>query len=155
MRRFTLLVLFLLSVISVRAEVRVSIEADRINYLLYAPVVVRVVIQNNTEQDILLEKGTRADSWLDFVVTRQDGFAVHTDQKLMSSPFMVKAGQTKAVSMNLTPYYAFREPGNYKVRAAVDLPGQGELLSGNLLFNVVRGQTVWTRTRPVAGSDRT
>ncbi len=155
MRRLLLLAILLLTLVSAHAEVRVSIEADRINYLLYAPVVVRVVVQNNTEQDILLEKSGDSDSWLSFVVTRQDGFAVHADQKLTVPSFMVKAGETKALPLNLTPYYAFREPGNFKVRASVDLPGKGELLSGNLLFNVVRGQNLWTRTRPVAGSERT
>ncbi len=155
MRRLFPLALLLLTLISVRAEVRISIEADRINYLLYAPVTVRVIIQNNTEQDILLEKTDDSGSWLDFVVTRQDGFPVHTDRKLEVPPVAVKAGESKAIPINLTPYYAFREPGNFKVRASVELPGQGALTSGNLMFNVVHGQSIWTRTRPVAGSDRT
>lgn len=155
MRRlfYCLALLLLAGISSVRAEIRVSIECDRANYLLYAPVVVRVIIQNITEQDIILQSGD--ESWLSFVVLRTDGFAVRPDQKIISPPLMVKAGETKSVVMDLTPHYAFREPGNFKACAVVDVPGQGQILSGNLQFNVNRGQTVLTRTRPTAGSDRT
>lgn len=155
MRRliYCLALLCTTGIFSARAEVRVSIECERMNYLLYAPVVVRVIIQNNTEIDLSLQ--SQGESWLSFVVTRGDGFAVHTDQKLEVPPLFIKAGTTKSATMNLTPHYAFREQGNYKVRAVVDIPGQGQILSGNLQFNIVRGQTVLTRTRPMEGSERT
>lgn len=148
-----LALLLTVGIFSARAEVRVSIECERVNYLLYAPVVVRVIIQNNTEVDLSLQ--SQGEPWLSFMVTRGDGFAVHTDQKLDVEPVVIKAGATKSTTMNLTPHYSFREQGNYKVRAVVDIPGQGQILSGNLQFNVVKGQTVLSRTRPLDGSERT
>lgn len=152
-RPLLLLPALLLTLVCARAELTISVECDRTNYLLYAPVPIRVVIQNNTEIDLSLQ--SQGEPWLSFIVTRADGFAVHADQKFQVQPLQVKAGTTKNLTVNITPYYSFRDPGNYKVRAVVDVPGQGQLLSGNLQFNVNRGQTVLSRTRPLEGSERT
>jgi hypothetical protein len=154
MRRWLSLLLFLFAVSTTHAQLRVSLEGDRTTFLQYAPVSIRIVINNNTDQDILLQN-SGDNPWLSFVVARADGFPVRADQKFSPAPIAVKAGETKQVTVNITPYYAFRDAGNYKVQASVDVPGGQPIASGNLMFNVVKGQVVWQKARPVDASERT
>jgi hypothetical protein len=137
-----------------RAQVTVSIDSERINFMLYAPVLVNVTIHNNTDHDLVLQNAGD-QSWLSFIIKKNDGFPVHPDQKYAPGPVTLKTGEVKTVSVDLTPYYAFREVGNFRVAAVLDLPGEGQLISGNFSFNVNHGQKVWSQTRPIDGAERT
>lgn len=151
---FLPLTVLLLGLTPLRAQVTVSIDSERTNFMLFAPVVVSVTINNNTDHDLVLQN-TDGQTWLSFLIKKPDGFPVHTDQKYNPSPITFKPGELKTVSVNLTPFYAFRDVGNYRVAAVLDLPGEGQLISENFSFNVIRGQKVWSQARPIDGTERT
>jgi len=44
--------------------------------------------------------------------------------------------------------------GDYRAAAVIDLPGQGQIMSENVPFSVVKGQKVWSQMHPVEGSER-
>jgi hypothetical protein len=67
---------------------------------------------------------------------------------------MLKVGETKTLRVNLTPLFSFREEGDYKAAAVIDLPGEGQIISDAVPFTVLRGRQVWSETRPVEGSQR-
>jgi hypothetical protein len=134
-------------------QVQVAVEVDHANHLLFEPVNVKVSILNNTESDLAL-KGTEASPWLSFLVTRPDGTPVRSEQPLAAQPVLLKNQEARSLLVNVTPLFAFREPGEYRVRAVVNLPGSGDLISSPVTFSVANGHKIWSQTRPLNASER-
>lgn len=147
------LLALIFSTLSGFAQLQMSLEGERTNYLLYEPVNLRLTVTNQSESDMVLgnEGGKQ---WLSFLLLRSDGTPVHPDRGATVDRVLLKQGQTKAIMVNITPWYAFREPGEYKVRAVIDLPGQEGLMSPMFQFTVARGQKIWSETRSVEGGER-
>ena len=134
-------------------QVQVAVEVDHSNHLLFEPVNVKVSIFNNTENDLAL-KGQGDISWLSFLVTQGDGTPVRPEQAMKMEPAVLKSQQARSLLVNVTPLFAFREPGEYRVRAVINLPGQGDLISSPVVFAVSNGQKIWSQTRPINASER-
>jgi hypothetical protein len=139
---------------SALAQIQVNLEAKRTTYLLYEAVPVTVTLGNTSEYDLVL----RTDGhhpWLSFLMTRvSDGNPVRADQTSDFEPVTIKPGESKSLTINLTPLHAFREVGQYKVRAVVELNGQ-QYLSAPYSFTVTNGQQIWTATKPYQGTEIT
>jgi hypothetical protein len=56
--------------------------------------------------------------------------------------------------INLTPLFSFRQEGDYRAAAVIDLPGEGQVISDNVPFTVQNGETVWSAMRPVDSTQR-
>jgi hypothetical protein len=136
------------------AQVNVTIELDRSNFLLYEPVKAKVTVYNNTDHDVALNSSP-GNSWLSFLMTKRDGRPVHPDNQVSFTATLMKAGEARAWVINLTPLMSFRDLGEYKVRAVLDLPGQGQLISTPVQFNLGKGQTILQKSRPWEASERT
>jgi hypothetical protein len=135
------------------SQLNITLELERSNYLLFEPVNAKVTVYNNTGFDVALtsEPGR---SWLSFYMTRRDGRPVLPDHPGEFPTDKLKAGEARAWVINLTPLMSFRDLGEYKVRAVLDLPGQGQIMSSQSQFGLNKGQTVWTQARAVEGSER-
>jgi hypothetical protein len=134
-------------------QVQVAVEVDRASHLLFEPVNVKVSILNNTENDLTL-RGTDLSPWLSFLVTRADGTPVRSEQPLAAEPVVLKSQQARAILVNVTPLFAFRDPGDYRIRAVVNLPGSGDIISSTVTFSVANGHKIWSQTRPINASER-
>jgi hypothetical protein len=135
------------------AQVQVSAQTERSNFLLYERVDLLVTVTNVGESDIILDN-TEGQPWLSFLVSKHDRSPVHPERPATFKPIALKAGETKTLRVNITPLFSFREEGNYKAQAVIDLPGAGEMVSEPVPFSVLRGRTVWSQARPFEGSQR-
>ena len=147
-------VLFLAAAISAPAQIRVTLATERSTYLLYEPMVVTVEIANISNDSILLNSGPNDRPWLSFLVRSVDGRKVRTEQPLTLDPITLRPGQSRLLSVDLTPLYAVRETGQYTVQASVQPPGRQAYLTDALALNVGRGDTLWSQTYVDAGTKR-
>jgi hypothetical protein len=137
-----------------RAQVQVSAQMSRSQFLLYERVDLLVDILNNTGSDITLDNEP-GHPWLSFLVTKQNHLPVRAERGAQFRPLTLKAGQSRQLRINLTPLFSFREVGSYSAAAVIDLSGTGDIVSDNVPFSVTEGREVWKRERPVDGSTRT
>lgn len=134
-------------------QIQISAKINRTLYLLYEPVRVEVSVTNVAGYDLLLE-GDETRPWLSFLILRPDNSSIRPDQPYDFPPAELRPGQTRTFSINITPLYAFRDTGSYRVKAVVNVAGK-QFITSPIEFSVANGHTVWKETRPVEGSDRT
>jgi len=134
------------------AQIQLSAQTQRTDFMLYERVDLYVTIVNQGESDLILNNDTHP--WLSFLVSKHNKLPVHPERQGTFKPISLKVGETKTLKINLTPLFSFREEGDYNASAVVDLPGQGEVLSENVPFTVMKGREVWTDSRPVGGTQR-
>jgi len=142
---------FLATTSLVTAQIQLSVETERSDFLLYERVDLHITITNVSESDIVLNND-EGHPWLSFLVTKHNRLPVRQERRASFRPVNLKAGETKTLKVDLTPLYSFREEGDYNTSAVVNLPGIGDIVSDSVPFTVLRGRQVWTQTRPVEGS---
>jgi hypothetical protein len=115
-------VLFAASGLFASAQIQVSAETQRTNFLLYERVDVMVTITNLGGTDLVLNND-EGRPWLTFMVlgesVRQNYLPVHSERDSNFDPLTLKVGETKTLRVNITPLFLFREEGNYKASAVV------------------------------------
>jgi hypothetical protein len=144
---------FFLAAAPARAQVQVSAQTARSIFLLYERVDLFVTVRNIGGTDLVLDNN-EGHPWLSFLVSKHDGLPVRPERESSFAPLTIKSGETKTLSVNLTPLFAFRDPGQFTAAAVIDLPGAGQVISENVPFNIMDGHKVWTQERPVDGSQR-
>jgi hypothetical protein len=135
------------------AQVSVSAQMERTGYLLYERVDLLVTVANESENDIVLNN-SEGHPWLSFLVSQSNRLPVRPERQGTFKPLTLKVGESKILRVNLTPLFSFREEGDYKAAAVIDLPGEGQIISDGVPFSVQRGRQVWSESRPVGGSQR-
>jgi len=138
------------------AQVQVAAQTTRTNFLLYERVDLLVTVTNIGENDLVLNND-EGHPWLSFILTRHSQanyVPVRQERDSTFAQLSLKAGKSKTLRINLTPLFAFREEGEYRAAAVVDLPGAGQIISDNVPFNVAEGRKIWTQMRSVDGSQR-
>ena len=135
------------------AQIQVSAQTERSDFLLYERVDLLVTVANIGENDLVLDN-SEGHPWLSFLVSKHNRLPVRPERQASFKPVTLKVGESKTLRINLTPLFSFREEGDYKAAAVINLPGQGEIMSDGVPFTVLRGRQVWTQTRPVAGTQR-
>jgi len=133
------------------AQIQVSAQTARSDFLLYERVDLLVTVTNVGENDLVLDN-SEGHPWLSFLVSKEDRLPVRPERQATFKPVTLKVGESKTLRVNLTPLFSFREEGQYKAAVVIDLPGQGQILSEGVPFSVLRGRQVWTQTRPVDGT---
>ncbi len=150
--------LWLLATVSpATAQIQVTAQTSRTNFLLYERVDLVVTVTNIGDNDLVLNNEEKQHPWLSFLVSRhvqQNYMPIRQERDSNFAPVTLKAGENKTFRVNLTPLFTFREEGQYRAAAVVDLPGEGQIVSDNVPFSVQRGQKVWSQMRPVDGSER-
>lgn len=144
---------FLATISFASAQIQLSAQTTRTDFLLYERVDLLVTITNVGENDLVLDNN-EGHPWLSFLVSKHNKLPVRTERQATFHPLSLKSGETKTLRVNLTPLFSFREEGQYTATAVIDLPGEGEVLSDNVPFEVQRGSKVWSDARPVDGTQR-
>ena len=135
------------------AQIKVSAETTRSDFLLYERVDLLVTVANAGESDLVLDNN-EGHPWLSFLVSKHNSLPVPEERRGTFKPVTLKVGESKTLRINLTPLFSFREEGEYKAAAVIDLPGEGQIITDSVPFTVLRGRQVWSQTRPVDGSQR-
>ncbi len=147
------LLCFLATSFLASAQVQVSVQTERSNFLLYERVDLIVTVANAGENDLVLDNA-EGHPWLSFLVSKHNRLPVRPEREAAFKPVTLKVGESKTLRVNLTPLFSFREEGNYTAAAVIDLPGEGQIISDSVPFSVLQGRQVWTESRPVNGSQR-
>jgi hypothetical protein len=135
------------------AQISVSAQTTRTDFLLYERVDLLVTVANQSGSDIVLDNAD-GHPWLSFIVSKENRLPVHPEGHATFKPITLKVGQSKTLRINLTPLFTFREEGNYRANAVIDLPGADPIVSAYVPFTVLHGRNVWSETRPVDGMQR-
>jgi hypothetical protein len=135
------------------AQIQVSAQTTRSDFLLYERVDLVVTVANTGESNLVLNNN-EGHPWLSFVVSKHNRLPVRQERKGTFKPISLKVGESKTLRIDITPLFSFREEGEYKAAAVIDLPGEGQIMSDSVPFTVLRGRQVWSQTRPVEGTDR-
>ncbi len=137
----------------VMGQVEVTAQTERSNFLLFERVDVLVTITNAGDTDRVLNND-EGHSWLSFLVATKKRLPIRQERRSDFQALDLKAGENKTLRINLTPLFSFREEGDYKVSAVIDLPGQGEVISQAVPFTVLNGRKVWSQQRTIDGTQR-
>lgn len=142
--KYVFLFLTLLGFISHgKSQVQVQIDRPRVNYLLYEPVILEVMVKNQSGKT--LELGKQDSSWLRFLVKRSNGLLARQVQEFFLPPLTLEPGDSARFKFDLMPYYGIREVDSYEVSALVEAPGsRGDFTSQKVIFSVVKGTPIWT-----------
>ena len=134
------------------AQVQVSAQTARNNFLLYERVDLLITVTNASDTDVVLDNN-EGHPWLSFLVShKKDRLPVRPERPAAFRALNLKVGESKTLRVNLTPLFSFREEGDFTAEAVVDLPGAGEIVTDPVPFTVLRGRKIWSETRPVNGS---
>ena len=134
------------------AQLDLRLETPKSSYLQYAPIPLNVLLKNLGGTDLVLADEA-GQPWLELIVQSSDGLLLKPDRPLVSPPLTLRAGETRAVPLDLAPFFLVREPGGYRARASVRLSSGQTLLTEPLTFLVGRGEVIWTAPRG-EGKDR-
>jgi hypothetical protein len=128
------------------AQLDLRLETPKSSYLQYAPVPVMVKLKNLGGQDLTLED-KQGLPWLELIVQSNDGLVMRSEAPLSLPPTTLKAGESRTLPLDLTPYFLVRDPGGYRVRGSVRLPSGQTLLTEPLPFLIGRGEVLWSVPR--------
>src|SRR5277367_2899156 len=95
--------LFLAATSLASAQIEVSAQTQRTNFLLYERVDLFVTIQNVGGTDLILSNN-EGRPWLTFMVSkhgRVNDFPVQQERQSKPEPLTLKVGETKTLSVNL------------------------------------------------------
>lgn len=158
MRGLPLVGAFFLAVTSLAtAQIQVTAQTQRTNYLLFERVDLFVTVQNTGGTDLILDNN-EGRPWLSFLVskhTRVNDLPVRPERDSHPQALTLKAGESKTLKVNLTPLFAFREEADYRASAVIDLPGAGQIISDPAPFTVLNARAVWSQTHSTDNSQRT
>lgn len=143
-RLLVLLVLSLCLTCEAMAQIKVDVSIKRRLFLVYEPIIATISITNLAGRDIVLED-EGVHHWFGFtIVTGDGGIVPPINRYYQLDPLPVPAGATVRRSINLTPLYAIREPGLYRIRAAIYVPEFGKYFgSEDENIQLAHGHLLW------------
>jgi hypothetical protein len=140
-----LLVWICLGAVTAQAQLRLNLTGTEKFFLAYEPVPVRLEIENFTGTLLALGQEPHTD-WLRLRVTTEEGTLVPATAEAMKSPVLdIPAGRQAVVDINVSRFFAAREPGTYFVQAVVNLGPGEEFTSPYVSFDISPGQTIWSQ----------
>lgn len=133
-------------------QLDLRLETPKSSYLQYAPVPVIVKMKNLGSGDLVFSPQP-GEAWLEVIVQSADGLMLRPDRLFEPPVITLRPGEDRSLPLDLAPYFLIREPGAYRVRASVRVPGGETLLTEPLSFMIGKGETIWNLRRG-EGQDR-
>ncbi|MDZ4788824.1 MAG: hypothetical protein SH807_07785 [Blastochloris sp.] len=138
-----------------QAQVNLKMSMERETYLLYESFPVRVDIENVGDQQISLKNNAdNSSDWISFLIYRADGTKVRSEKAISISPVTIEPGAKTSVLVDLTPVYALRDTGQYKIKAVLSVPGLKPFVTDALVISIGKGESIWSETRMESGIKR-
>lgn len=139
------------------AQLRVAVSAERSHFLLFEPANFDLQLTNETAEPMELFNSVDGKStWLAFNILRPNNTRVRPDIPFEPADRVIQPGETVGLRINITPYYAIRETGEYRIQVVIRQPGQLPVMTRPLTFTVGRGERFWSENRLMPdGSTRT
>lgn len=131
-----------------QGALRVVLSSERAHFLLYEAAIFNVELTNEGRQPV--ELSNRDDGkagWLSFSILRPNNVRVRPDIPFEPPDRILQPGETAILRVNVTPHYAVRETGEYRIQAVVRQEGQLPIMTAPLTFTVGRGERIWSMDR--------
>ena len=123
-----------------QVAVLAQLSLDQTELLPDEKMYLKLTVQNRSGQDLVL--GTVSD-WLTFTVVGDKDrvvAALRNDHDYAAGEANVPAGLFATREFNLTPYFDFRQPGHYTIKATIKIPQwQQEVAVDSVSFSIVNG----------------
>lgn len=134
--------------LTAQGALRVALSSERAHFLLYEAAVFDVELTNEGRQPVELSNQEGATSgWLSFTILRPNNVRVRPDIPFEPPDRILQPGETANLRVNITPHYAIRETGEYRIQAVVRQQGQIPIMTAPLTFTVGRGERIWSVDR--------
>jgi hypothetical protein len=141
--------------LSGQAQVNLTMSFEREGYLLYESIPIKITINNVGDQEVVLKNNAEnVSEWISFNIFRADGTKVRTDNPISASPLSIPASEVQSLLVDLTPAYALRETGQYTIQAILSIPGRKPFITDARVFNIGKGDQIWSDERLESGSKR-
>lgn len=144
------------STVCLHAQVRVSIQFAKKQYVAHEPVEAVVTLTNHAGRDLLIHSKTKAVhsvSWLDFSIKNSRGQVLTPSRRVNFNSVRIPTGQSVSRTINLNSIYRVSDDGNYVCRAVVRMPDGSQTFTSNAAhFSVTRARTIYTQRVGVPGS---
>lgn len=127
-------------------QLDLRLETPKSSYLQYSAIPVTVHLKNLGGQNLALAE-TGGVPWLEMIVQSTDGLLLQADRPFSPPPLNLRPGESRALPLDLAPFFLVRETGGYRARASVRLPSGETLLTEPLSFLVGRGEAIWSVPR--------
>ena len=128
------------------AQLEMRLETAQTSYLQYAPIPLTVTLKNLGGEVLELGDGN-GQPWLEMIVQSMDGILLKPDRPFDAPRLTLQAGEFRALSMDLAPYFLIREPAGYRVRASARLANGQTLLTEPLSLLLGRGEVISSMPR--------
>ncbi|MEZ5404838.1 MAG: hypothetical protein R3F23_01315 [Verrucomicrobiia bacterium] len=139
--------------LTAQSQVQLQIVRPRVNYLLYEPIVLEIVVKNESGKTLKFQE-QGGQSWLRFLVKRSNGLLARQARDFSLPPLILEPGDMAKFKFDLVPYYQIREIDSYEVSAVLQSPdGEGDLISPKVVFSVIKGRAIWSEQRGMPGSN--
>jgi hypothetical protein len=145
MKKFAVLIAFLIAAVQVSAQVTVEVLLDSEEYLPNEPLIARVRIDNASGST--LRFGDTPD-WLSFVVETTEGPYVRPLRPPnVVGAFNLESSSKATKSVDLSPCFDLTKAGRYKIVATVKVPAfNTSFASPGKVFYIGGGSKLWERT---------
>ena len=137
----------ILNLIDASAQVQASLSMSKREYIAHEPVMATVTLTNNSGRDLLIhtEEETRLN-WLDFEIKNSRGTALSPLAAMNFGAVRIPAGRSIAKSVDLTGAFRVTEPGRFRCKAVIRLPGRGgNFVTNTTYFSVTLGRQVYSQ----------
>ena len=111
------LLLTVLAVPQLRAQLTVSATVERTNYVAYEPLQITVTVTNTSGNNVVLG-GPNNTSWMNFLVTGDNGRPVTAIDSPNADAIVCRAGQSLQRRFNLPRYFHLIDSGTYVIKAS-------------------------------------
>jgi hypothetical protein len=106
---------------ALRAQLNVTLEIERTNYVSWEAIPATVSVTNNSGTDIVLG-GPNNAPWLNFIITGDSGRPVTSLAPVEADAIMCRNGQTLQRRFNLLRHYHLTQTGAYVIKASAYFP---------------------------------
>lgn len=114
--RFSLL-LTVFAVPQLRAQLSVTATVERTNFVAYEPLQITVTVTNTSGNNVVLG-GPNNTSWMNFLVTGDNGRPVTAIDSPNADAIVCRAGQSLQRRYNLPRYFHLVDSGTYVIKAS-------------------------------------
>ena len=129
------------------AQVQASLSMSKREYIAHEPVVATVTLTNNSGRDLLIHTEEQTNlNWLDFEIKNSQGTALSPLAAMNFGAVKIPAGRSIAKSVDLTGAFRVTEPGRFRCKAVIRLPGKGgNFVTNTTYFSVTLGRQVYSQ----------
>ena len=129
------------------AQIQASLKLSKREYIAHEPVVATVTLTNNAGRDLLVHTDEQTNlNWLDFEIKNARGTSLSPLVAMNFGAVKIPAGRSIAKSVDLTGGFRVTEPGRFRCKAVIRLPGgSGNFVTNTTYFSVTLGRQVYSQ----------